>query len=1277
MAAAAPTSSATPRGARLRRLLGWALLAGALLLAFVALSGWWLLGSQGGRDLALRQVIAALPEGALRIGEREGSVAGGLRLRDVVFEDEAVRVEIDVLQATPRFPGFNSPTVNLASLRVRGVRVQLKDAPEEPTPPWPGALPTLAAPLSVRVDAFEVRDIAVRPAPPMNAGTEASPAPAAAPIARAFVLRRVAGALAFQPGRLAIDALDIDAPEGRVRGALSYRPAEDFATRVALDAELAAGARAALRVDGALAKGRATLEGTAGGPIALAFDWRDAADLDALAWTLALDATQLDTATLGLAAQAPIDAALRASRDAGVDAAAPGLRVALEGRVAQGDFAVALVDSRLRLHEGALHAEPLALDLFDGRLDLTGRYGLEDGAMALVARAKGLAWGEGEARVQAGGDATLSGTLEAWAAEIDLDLARGAQRATLTGRARGDAEAIVLAPFTLTTPGGSLDGEGRYALDDAAAFALDARMRALDPAWLAPGWSGRLDGRLRVDGAAPAGAPLRYTAALEDLAGTLRGQRVGGRARVEAAGESLRVDADLALGEGRIAAKGALAPALDVDTTLRTLDVAPWVEGARGVLDGRLRVSGSAERPALEADLALLDGGWNDIALQRLTARGALPARGEGRIEVRAEALAQGESRIEAIDLALDGSVDAGRFTLATRGIDAPNLPAPTSDARGRLDARGAWGSGNGFARGELDLEALEAALPSLPTLALAAPAGVRWRGADWSLPAPACLVVGEGGRLCVQGSADDLRADGERLDLAWLAPFLPEDSDTPLAPSGLVSLQAARRRVGGEFVSSARVEAPQGRLRVGGAAPEQVFGWNNLVVDAEQSRGWRVTVAADLLPDGRLDARFSADAAGALDGEIALRATDLTVLEVLSADIVSPRGVIDGRLTLGGTADAPRWQGAVAAAPFAVELPALGIAVVDGELRVEGGEDGQLRLRGRLPTGDGALELEGQWSDDARPNRLAIRGTDVRVLDTPDGRAWISPALDVEVAEGVATVRGRVDVPRADLALDRFEQSVGASSDVVVVDDPSAAESSTGLQVDADFTVALGEDVRLRGFGFDGRLGGELQVRDRVDREPRARGTLRLAGEVRAYGQQLDLERGLLRWGNVAIDEPTIDLRAVRPDSEPEVGVAVTGTGVAPVVEVWSRPPLPQAEALSWLMFGRPLASADGSDAAKLQQAATSLGGSAVAQAVAGKVGLDTASVGESRALGGTALTVGKRITPKLYVSYGMSLSGTGQVVTLTYALRRWLAAQVETGIEQRIELEAKFERD
>ena len=241
----------------------------------------------------------------------------------------------------------------------------------------------------------------------------------------------------------------------------------------------------------------------------------------------------------------PIEASLQARGGPELAAAeagaAPGLRVALRGRVAHSDVAVALRDSTLRLHEGVLHAEPLALALLEGRIDLTGRYGLDDGAMALVARADDLAWGEGEARVQAEGTATLEGTVDAWAADLDLDLARGAQRATLTGRARGDAAAITLAPFTLATPGGALDGEARYALDAGAAFALDATMRGLDPAWLAPDWPGRLDAQVRVEGAAPTDAPLRYAATLAPLSGTLRGQRIGGELRVDADGDALAV----------------------------------------------------------------------------------------------------------------------------------------------------------------------------------------------------------------------------------------------------------------------------------------------------------------------------------------------------------------------------------------------------------------------------------------------------------------------------------------------------------------------------------------------------------------------------------------------------------------------------------------------------------------------------------------------------------------------------------------------------------------
>ena len=76
-------------------------------------------------------------------------------------------------------------------------------------------------------------------------------------------------------------------------------------------------------------------------------------------------------------------------------------------------------------------------------------------------------------------------------------------------------------------------------------------------------------------------------------------------------------------------------------------------------------------------------------------------------------------------------------------------------------------------------------------------------------------------------------------------------------------------------------------------------------------------------------------------------------------------------------------------------------------------------------------------------------------------------------------------------------------------------------------------------------------------------------------------------------------------------------------------------------------------------------------------RLGLDSAGVVESRALGGSALLVGKRLSPRLFVSYGVSLLGTGQVVMLKYMIRRGLSLGLESGtVETAASLEWRTER-
>ena len=47
-------------------------------------------------------------------------------------------------------------------------------------------------------------------------------------------------------------------------------------------------------------------------------------------------------------------------------------------------------------------------------------------------------------------------------------------------------------------------------------------------------------------------------------------------------------------------------------------------------------------------------------------------------------------------------------------------------------------------------------------------------------------------------------------------------------------------------------------------------------------------------------------------------------------------------------------------------------------------------------------------------------------------------------------------------------------------------------------------------------------------------------------------------------------------------------------------------------------------------------------------QIGLDQASISDSRALGGSTLTIGKQLSPKFFVSYGVSLFGETMAVSL-----------------------------
>jgi translocation and assembly module TamB len=225
---------------------------------------------------------------------------------------------------------------------------------------------------------------------------------------------------------------------------------------------------------------------------------------------------------------------------------------------------------------------------------------------------------------------------------------------------------------------------------------------------------------------------------------------------------------------------------------------------------------------------------------------------------------------------------------------------------------------------------------------------------------------------------------------------------------------------------------------------------------------------------------------------------------------------------------------------------------------------------------------------------------------------------------------------------------------------------------------VDLGQDFRVAGRGIDTRLRGTLAVSGRSITAPRVTGIIRTAGgEYRAYGQRLNIERGVLRFTG-PVDNPSLDILAVRPNIPQRVGVQITGSVLLPFVRLYSEPELAEAEKLSWLVVGRATASG-GAEAALLQQAAAALlAGRAGSgrRGVAASLGLDELSFRRDGPEG-PAVTLGKRLGRNFYAAYERSLSGALGTLYIFYDLTRRLTVRAETGERTAVDLIFTFSFD
>lgn len=447
------------------------------------------------------------------------------------------------------------------------------------------------------------------------------------------------------------------------------------------------------------------------------------------------------------------------------------------------------------------------------------------------------------------------------------------------------------------------------------------------------------------------------------------------------------------------------------------------------------------------------------------------------------------------------------------------------------------------------------------------------------------------------------------------------------------------------------------------------------------------------------------------LSGHVQATIPELGFVQSFVPDLQAVTGSINGTLDFSGTIGLPRLQGQIALADGHAKVPRAGIELQQVQLRLTGKGEGPLAIDGSLQSGGGNLAINGTLDPSVAPPRadLKVEGQNFQAMATPDARIWVTPELHLTSDTDGMHLEGTLTVPKAEITPQGLgNNGVAISEDQIIVGNEPTAEDKP-LKFYSTVTMTLGDAVNFKGFGLTTRLEGGVTVNEEPQRVATGNGELRLVeGRYQAYGQDLTIETGRLIFDGGAVTEPAVDLYATRhPQADITVGVRVRGTLDKPLLTLQSEPSMPREQQLSWLVLGRSLDQSSSSDRSAVSQAALSLGlsgGDYFAQKIGKTVGLDLISVGQgpisdssvaanattiqgSQAAqnAGTStsytsqaaqLTLGKYLTPKLFISYGVSLFQPGQTFRLLYDLGHGFKLQTESGVASGGDLIYTFER-
>ena len=821
----------------------------------------------------------------------------------------------------------------------------------------------------------------------------------------------------------------------------------------------------------------------------------------------------------------------------------------------------------------------------------------------------------------------------------------------------GDLTKIYLQQIQLEAGQGKAEGHLNLQFADGIAWDTALDLSAINPAYWVGELPGTLAGPLRSKGEMK-NEKLSLNADL-DLKGKLRGQPAVLQAKADGAGELWNLSAlQIRLGDNSITGKGSLQQKLAGQIDIKLSRLAQLWPQLRGQLNGRVDVAGTLKAPQGKLGLQGTQLAFQDNRLQSLNLDATLDSAQRAKIDLKGSGIQAGDTSLGTLTASGQGDIKNQKLALDLQG---PQLKLALG-FDGNLD-KGNWRGR--LASGDIQAGGQDWKLQGPAKLERLADGKINFGAHCW-MSGPASLC-GEDQRLMPEPK---LRYHLKQFPIDSLAQWLPKDFawkgrlnadlqlDLPASgPDGQISLDAS----GGTLRIKDKdqwLDFPYQTLRLTSKlTPKRIDTDLNFV----GGKLGELSVQAQInpLPKNK-----------PLSGSFRLNGLDLSVARPFVPMVEKLTGRLNGSGTIAGTLMAPLVNGnlllsdgEISGPELPMDLEALQLqALIAGEtVQLNGGwksgKSGQGSLTGSIAWGQ-ALVVD-----------LALKGSQLPVTVEPYAKLEVAPDLKISMKGDELAIAGKVLVPRGEITVRELPPSTVKVSDDTVIIGQQTEEGTPPLAMKMDIDVAVGEDkLSFAGFGLTANLQGHVHIGDNMD----TRGELWLNdGRYRAYGQRLTVRRARLLFAG-PIDQPYLDIEAIRQTDDVIAGIRLSGSAEQPTTQIFSEPAMSQEQALSYLVLGRPL-STTGEDNNMLAQAALGLGlmgSSGVTGKLASDLGIQDFQLDTEGSGNTTSVVASGNISEKLSLRYGVGVFEPANTIALRYKLSKKVYLEAAGGVASSLDI-------